>query len=219
MKNIYVLVFLVSFSPVGISQNLDIELLRDIHMERNERLDPPFTFITNSVSPLSIAVPLGAVTYALIQKDQESRDDAVIITSSVVLSGAISLGLKYAVDRDRPFETYGDIENVSPSHTPSFPSGHSTHAFSLATSLSLAYPRWYVIVPSYVWAGAVGYSRMHLGYHYPSDVLAGVLIGSGSSYLCYKINQKIKERNENMRLTSSWDPIGFGQLTLIIPLD
>jgi len=67
MKNIYVLVFLMSFSPAGISQNHDIELLRDIHIERNERLDPPLTFITNSVSPLSIAVPLGADTYALTQ--------------------------------------------------------------------------------------------------------------------------------------------------------
>src|SRR5690606_5101995 len=116
--------------------------------------------------------------YALIKKDDRSLQSAVEITSSVVVSGALSLGLKYAVDRERPFDTYSFITEVTPADTPSFPSGHTTHAFALATSVSLAYPHWYIVVPSYLWAVTVGYTRMALGVHYPSDVLAGALLGS-----------------------------------------
>lgn len=76
------------------------------------------------------------------------------------------------------------------------PSGHTSTAFATATSLSLAYPKWYVVAPSFVWAGAIGYSRMHLGVHYPSDVLAGAIVGSGSAYLTYKANQWINKKRK-----------------------
>jgi membrane-associated phospholipid phosphatase len=78
--------------------------------------------------------------------------------------------------------------------SPSFPSGHTSDAFATATSLSIAFPKWYVIAPSFLWACSVGYSRMDLGVHYPSDVMAGAIIGAGSAYLCYKANRWIQKR-------------------------
>ena len=83
-------------------------------------------------------------------------------------------GLKFAINRKRPFVTYPDIEKIASAGSKSFPSGHTSDAFATATSLSLAFPKWYVITPSFVWACAVGYSRMDLGVHYPSDVLQKV---------------------------------------------
>jgi membrane-associated phospholipid phosphatase len=62
----------------------------------------------------------------------------------------------------------------------------------LAGSLSLAYSKWYVILPSYLYASTVAYSRMDLGVHYPSDVVTGALIGTGTAYLTYNINKKIR---------------------------
>jgi undecaprenyl-diphosphatase len=56
-----------------------------------------------------------------------------------------------------------------------FPSGHATMAFALATLLSLWYPRWrggFLAV-----AALVGWSRVVLGSHFPSDVLAGAVLG------------------------------------------
>ena len=102
--------------------------------------------------------------------------------------------MKHTINRKRPFETYSDIEQATSSLGKSFPSGHTSLAFATATSLSVAYPKWYVIAPSFVWAGAVGYSRMHLGVHYPSDVFAGAIIGSGSAYLSYKANKWINKK-------------------------
>ena len=62
----------------------------------------------------------------------------------------------------------------------------------LAGSLSLQYPKWYVILPSYLYAGTVAYSRMDLGVHYLTDIAGGILIGSSSAYMTYKINKNLK---------------------------
>lgn len=114
--------------------------------------------------------------------------------AALAISGGITIILKYSVNRDRPFVTYPDITKKADAVAPSFPSGHTSSAFATATSVSLAYPKWYVIAPSFAWAGTVGYSRMHLGVHYPSDVLAGALIGSGCAFLTYKVNQKLLKK-------------------------
>jgi len=78
---------------------------------------------------------------------------------------------------------YEDVSSLS------FPSGHTSEAFSTATALSLKYPEWYIIAPAYLWAGSVGYSRMNLGVHYPTDVLAGALLGTGTAFLTLKVNE------------------------------
>lgn len=103
----------------------------------------------------------------------------------------LTYGLKYSVNRERPYIAHPDL-NVDPAFyesSASFPSGHTSLAFSVATSLSLTHPKWYVIAPAYLWAGSVGYSRLNLGVHYPTDVLAGAVLGAGSAYLTYKANE------------------------------
>lgn len=217
MKNIYLLIFFFSFSTTGISQNLDVDILQHINLNRNENFDPSFKFISNSVTPLSIAVPAGVIIYAIINKDDQSKKDALVIPSSILLSGIISTSLKFTVNRERAFDTYPFIKKVTSVTTPSFPSGHTTFAFALATSVSIAYPQWYVIAPSFIWAGAVGYSRMSLGLHYPSDVLAGAIIGSGSAFLCNKINQQIEKKWDGLKFSSALNN-EYVHLTLIIPI-
>ncbi len=189
MKKLVILFTFFVFSTQIFAQNADINLLKNINVNRNKSLDPMFRLITNSVSPLSIAVPAGLITNAFIQKDSISKSNAVIVSSSMILSGIISTTLKHTINRTRPFVTYPFIEKESSGGSASFPSGHTSSAFALATSVSIIYPKWYVVAPSFLWAGAVGYSRMHLGVHYPSDVFAGAVVGSGSAYLSYKLNQ------------------------------
>ena len=97
----------------------------------------------------------------------------------------------YAFNRQRPYLKYPDRIHLSgrSEDTPSFPSGHTAAAFSLATSLSIAYPKWYVIAPSAVWACGVGFARMNQGVHYPSDVLAGAAIGVGCALVNIYVNK------------------------------
>ncbi len=176
------------------AQNPDIKLLRNINLNRNTSLDGTFNFITNTAAPISFAAPATMWIVGKASHNEKLIQQGVISGSAVVLSLAASYLVKYTVQRKRPYETYADIQPYSSDKTPSFPSNHTSVAFSAATSFSLAYPKWYVIVPSYSWASAVAYSRLHLGEHYPSDVFAGALLGAGSAFLCYKLNNWIMKQ-------------------------
>ncbi|HNW89257.1 MAG TPA: phosphatase PAP2 family protein [Bacteroidales bacterium] len=204
-KIITIITLLLVLSSANIySQNFDIDLLRKINLNRNRNLDNTFRVITNSVRPAQIGVPIILYGLSLTTKDSVMRRNFFYVGASILTTMAVTTILKVSINRPRPFVTYPDIEKETDVGSHSFPSGHTSDAFALATSVSLAYPKWYVIVPLYLWAGSVGYSRMHLGVHYPSDVLAGAVIGAGSAYLCYKGQQwlskkyKIKVHKNNL---------------------
>lgn len=186
-----VVIFILLFSSgFSFSQNFDINLLRDININRNTSLDPVFKGFTYSVAPIVLTTPVILFSAGYFRDEPKLKRNAIVTGIGVITAYALSTTLKYSINRPRPFVTYPDIQKATKTFDPSFPSGHTTSAFALATALSLNYPKWYVIVPSYSWAITVAYSRMHLGVHYPSDVLVGILIGIGSSFLCYKINEK-----------------------------
>ena len=176
------------------SQNADINLLRKINSNNTIAWDNTNKFITQSMTPVSIATPASFFIYGLLAHDSTAKRNSYVMGASLAASGIITIGLKYSIQRKRPFVTYPDIIKKSAAGSYSFPSGHTSSAFATATALSLAYPKWYVIAPSFLWASAVGYSRMELGVHYPSDVLVGALIGIGSSFLMYKVNNKMAEK-------------------------
>ena len=189
------LVFVAFLFPItSIAQNPDINILKEINLNRNTSFDGTFRLITNSAAPVAYGVPALLIGVGYITKDSLTFHNGLYIGKSILLSAIVAEILKYSVNRTRPFVTYPFIENVAPGGSPSFPSGHTSDAFSFATSVSIACPKWYIIVPSYTWAGTVAYSRMDLGVHYPSDVLAGAIIGAGSAYLTYKITKWLNRK-------------------------
>lgn len=95
---------------------------------------------------------------------------------SLVSSHLLVQILKHQVERPRPYLVLADHRViVAPLSDYSFPSGHTTASFAIAAVLSA---RWPGLAPVFLPAAAlVGVSRTYLGHHYPSDVLAGALIG------------------------------------------
>ena len=90
--------------------------------------------------------------------------------------------LKRSTRRQRPFEQCLDIRARMRVPDPfSFPSGHTLHAAAFALLLSAFYPGLAPLLWGF--AAMVGISRVVLGLHYPSDVLAGALIGAGTASL------------------------------------
>ena len=190
------IILLLLFIPISLfSQNIDFRILHSINSSQVRPSDGFYRFISNSDMYIITGVPVTMAIFGLVRHDDELLRNAGVIATGTIINLGITAGLKYLVKRKRPFVIYKGIivnKSGSPCLDPSFPSGHSSTSFMLATSLSLQYPKWYVIVPSYLYAGTVAYSRMDLGVHYPTDVLTGALIGSGSAYLTYKINKKLK---------------------------
>jgi membrane-associated phospholipid phosphatase len=174
------------------AQNEDIFLLRKINVGRNEKLDGIMKAFSFSAFVICPTAPLVNSGVGLYNNDKTLTRQGLVAGSSLILAMGISTGLKFVVKRKRPFVQYEDIQQATQVGPYSFPSGHTTTAFAMATAFSLAYPKWYVIAPAYVWAGTIAYSRMHLGVHFPSDVLTGILIGVGSSLLCYQAQHWVK---------------------------
>jgi len=90
--------------------------------------------------------------------------------------------LKHVIRRRRPTDLPDPLQAlIQPSDRFSFPSGHSAAAFLMATLVAIHYPLW--AMAAYPLALAIGTSRVILGVHYPTDIVAGAVLGGSCAAL------------------------------------
>jgi undecaprenyl-diphosphatase len=119
---------------------------------------------------------------------RRGRRAALRGVASLTVASALANGpLKWSVRRARPALTHVPSLRQLPRQpwTTSFPSGHSASAAAFATGVALQWPL--VGVPVAVTAGAVAYSRIYTGVHYPGDVAAGVGLGVASALVIRRV--------------------------------
>lgn len=94
--------------------------------------------------------------------------------------------LKKSLKRERPCHHISNLSaHIVPSDKFSLPSGHTAAAFLMASLIAYFYPNLSVF--AYLWACGIGSSRVLLGVHYPSDIIAGAFLGLGISAISLQI--------------------------------
>lgn len=163
-------------------QRLDERILEDLAAGRTDGQTKLWRFVSNANNYVNAGIPVGVFIDGLIRNDNRTKRDALYMATSTATTYLLNLAIKKLVRRPRPFLTDANLVPVYRPGEWSFPSGHTSSVFSAVTSLARVFPKWYVIAPSYLWAAGVGYSRMYLGVHYPTDVTAGAVLGTGTAF-------------------------------------
>ncbi len=206
MKSLPVLIFILFLNiPDSYSQDtssykdpstLDVKIFRAINNSRTPTLDK-IVFVTDkSVFPAAILTPAILFTVSRINKNYYDENSAVLTSLSEVTSFGVTFAVKNIVKRPRPYDVLKNVNryknDMAFTDPYSFPSGHTSTAFSLATSLTLRYPDKPVLITGlYLYACSVSLGRIYLGVHYPTDVIGGMIIGSGSAILIYSLRKEI----------------------------
>ena len=148
-------------------------------------------WLTPLMKFLSLIGELGAVrivlTIILLIRKNTRRAGLVVLISMAVTFVLVSFMIKPAVHRVRPFNLYPAIQvlGVVPSDY-SFPSGHTSNGFAAALVMLRMLPRR-AGVPAVILAALIAFSRLYVGAHYPTDVIAGLLIALVISQLVWYI--------------------------------
>lgn len=157
----------------------------------------------------------GIYFLGLAEKNPKLAETGRLGVEAVIDSGSVTLFTKLVTNRQRPRQGdgQGDFWPYGTAHwewDSSFPSDHATASMALARVIAGEYPRWYVAVPVYGFAEAVGVSRIIANQHFPSDVLVGQAIGfmAGSCVLNHRARYRPgTKRTLAAKLMGSISPI------------
>lgn len=171
-------------------QSLDAQLLLFVN---HDLVNPAFDVLMPALTMQGYLLVLPFLLYSVFQgfRQKESRRrgygmtaiGAILIAClAVYFSGYVEDWMKETVARVRPCRTLEGIRLILPCpRSYSMPSGHAISSFAFATPLFLLtrdYVRISWRIYPVVLASLIAFSRLYLGVHYPTDVLAGAILGS-----------------------------------------
>ncbi len=158
--------------------------------------------VTDMGHPIFLGGMIGGLyLYGLLDDDDRARTAAVLCLESLVASGCITYAIKELAGRERPYAAtapggvfHGPFTYITYNgklvftDNGSFPSGHTTAAFSAATAIGDAYDTAPVRIVSYTLAALVGVSRVIEGEHWFSDCFVGAGVGIAGAKLVEWLN-------------------------------
>lgn len=175
------LLFVVVAAAVlfGASDGLDAAVRATVSSWASPGLTDAFMFITR-LGSVAVVYSLTAVATVLLIF-MNRRNDALRLVAVMGAAAIVNNAIKYAVARARPEPFFGDLPASY-----SFASGHALYSGCfygvvgalIAAALPLAWQRTAVLAASLALIGAIGLSRIYLGVHYPTDVIAGFALAA-----------------------------------------
>lgn len=157
-------------------------------------------FVMYWVSNKLIWVPLYAILVFFLIKKYKQKSIWILLFAALLITASdqISVLIKNWIERPRPChnDEINHLIHLVNNHcggTYGFVSSHASNSFALAIFVSAFFKKniWYFTPIAIFWAALVSYSRIYLGVHYPGDVLAGAMLGTGLGFLCTFLCQKV----------------------------
>lgn len=152
----------------------------------------PFDDVFRTLSNLALLQAAALAVLVAIIAQRRTAWPAIVAIVAVATTSVTTAALKSLVGRVRPPLALSDVQALVPvPHDASFPSGHASSAFAAAVVLGAYAPRLRVAL--LVVATLVSISRVWLGVHYPSDVVAGAAVGSAIAWLAVRGVERLRE--------------------------
>ncbi|HSS47552.1 MAG TPA: phosphatase PAP2 family protein [Thermoanaerobaculia bacterium] len=185
--------FSLAVAGVGAAALLDRRVRDWESHDHNHRVDQ----IAQDFEPLGSGgafVVLGTFYLeGLLRNDPKARsvaEDGLI--ASLITGGIITPALKYVTGRSRPHDATRTFDLHAFSNKSSFPSGHTTEAFAVASVIATEYDSSWIKGVAYGSAALVGFARIHHQAHFFSDVTAGAVVGTA-------VGRAVAHRNREER--------------------
>ena len=178
----------------------DESIADTVQRNRNHTTDEIAKYVTPLGGGRALQLSAATVLLGLATHNTKLRDtgrDA--IEASIFASGFITPAIKHVAGRSRPIAGEGAFAFDPLSKNESFPSGHSTNAFAVASVFAAHYDGWVVPTVAYTLATGVALSRMNDNVHFASDVIAGAAIGTA-------VGRSIVARHKRAATSTSADP-------------
>ena len=173
-----VIVVALGFYRVSANKIMEQDIIAELQLHQSQPSIRFFQVISDSISFISLGIPGLFLAAGLVKKRKLWVRHALIILLGIALGGLISATLKRTIKEPRPYEVDTRITQWSVGGSNSFPSGHTVEATAAAIGFSVILFRTPVsIVMSVIWASLIMFSRIVLGVHNFTDILAGIAIG------------------------------------------
>jgi undecaprenyl-diphosphatase len=175
--------------------DLDKELFLFLNQgTRNWLFDVVLPFLTD-INRKPIGIVILAILWLLLltKGGRPGRIAALLLIPTIALSDQLNSSfLKFLVDRPRPCHELANVHLlVGCGSGYSFPSSHAVNNFAAAMVISYFLPRW--TWAFFCYASVICFSRIYVGVHYPSDVIAGAMIGLVVGFLVIVVFRKAEE--------------------------
>lgn len=136
-----------------------------------------------------------ALSLALLCFPKTRKAGALALCAMLAGMVCTNLTIKPLVARARPWLTVEGLTHLVEEPDPnSFPSGHTCAAFAAASALARTLPKRWMGVTAIALAALMGFSRLYVGVHFPSDVLVGMCVGLLCGWLVWILYKRIRSR-------------------------